>query len=351
MKGFLKLANGDVFTGQWYGKARECTGELIYFTGMARFTEFITDPSNQGKIVISTFPGILNSRLDPALFESNSVQISGLVCQQDTEMPLNRSSQNLLDVFISQDVPVLTSADTRALMKRMKREGEMAAGLTPGQAAHHSIEIQKQKVPSYEIEYVIEKGKKHIVILNFGCKKSLIEAAAASGCKVTVVPGSTDIQNVLSLKPDGIIFSGGPGNPMDWKKSFKYYRQLAMAFPAIGLGLGHQILALSFGASVHKMAAGHRNFKEAVLETDSNKVFMTSQNHEYVVEEKSLKDTGFKVSYKNVHDRTVEGLVHDEYPLTTYQFHSEHVFNPLNERIFNQFFQTVFESKGARLYA
>lgn len=351
MEGSLILANGEKFTGQWQGKQKDHIGELIYFTGMARFQEFITDPANKGKIVIATFPGVLNSNLDHSKFESDQIQIGGLITQQDASMPIDVKGINVLDLFFEQNIPVLTGMDTRALIKRVKKEGEMPAIISSKHAVNRLSAHMEDIYADSGTEHITPNGNKHIVIINFGYKKSLIQSLCQSGHKVTAVSGRIDISSVHSLKPDGIIFSGGPGNPLEWQKFFPDYKKLAMKYPTMGLGLGHQILALAFGANIEKMPAGHRNFKEAVIHTGSQKVFMSNQNHGYTVNEKDLKQHGFLVTFKNIHDGTVEGLVHEQYLVVTYQFHPEQIHNPLNELIFDHFFKTVNESKGASVYA
>ncbi|WP_164525580.1 carbamoyl phosphate synthase small subunit [Siminovitchia acidinfaciens] len=351
MEGSLILANGEIFTGKWHGRQKDHIGELIFFTGMGRFQEFITDPANQGKIVIATFPGILNSDLDHSKSESDKIQIGGLISQQDVSLPMNSNGKSVLDIFSAQNIPILSGMDTRALIKRVKTDGEMPAVISSGHKANRLDGHTEAVVAMSGTEYVVQNGNKHIVIINFGYKKSLIQAVSKFGNKVTVVSNHIDMNLMNSLQPDGLIFSGGAGDPMQWHKFFPQYKQLAMKYPTIGLGLGHQILALSFGATVEKMPTGHRNFKEAVIHTESKKVFMSSQNHGYAVNEKDLIKRGLRVSFKNVHDGTVEGLEHEQYPLATYQFHPEQINNPLNELIFNNFFQTVNESKGARIYA
>lgn len=351
MEGSLILANGEMFTGQWLGKPKEYIGELIYFTGMVRFQEFITDPANTGKIVIATFPGILNSELDQSKFESDHIQIGGLISQQDATMPMNSNGTSILEIFDEQNVPVLTCMDTRALIKRIKKEGEMPAVITANNKANRLSDEKRGLQSTTNIENVIPNGNKHIVIINFGHRKSLIQSLSVTGSKITVVPDDIDMNMMDSLNPDGLIFSGGPGNPLEWQKLFSQYKKFAIKYPTIGIGLGHQILGLSFGASVEKMPTGHRNFKEAVMETKSEKVYMSNQNHGYTIKEKGLLHNGLHVTFKNVHDGTVEGLVHEQYPIATYQFHPEQMNNPLNDLIFNKFFQTVNESKGVRVYA
>ncbi len=351
MKGSLILANGEKFTGQWQGKPKDHIGEVIYFTGMGRFQEFITDPANHGKIVISTFPGILNSDLDHAKFESDEIQIGGLITQQDASMTINEKGLKVLDLFYDQNIPILTEMDTRALIKRIKKEGEMPALLSSKHTVNRLSGQMEDVHHDFGTEFINTNGKKHIVVINFGYKKSLIQTLSDSGNKVTVVSSIIDLNLMNSLKPDGLIFSGGPGNPSQWQKFFPVYKMLAMKYPTIGFGLGHQILALAFGANVEKLPTGHRNFKEAVIHTASNKVFMSSQNHGYTVDGKDLNEIGFRISFKNVHDGTVEGLIHEHYPVATYQFHPEQANNHINELIFKDFFTTVYDSKGASVYA
>jgi len=351
MKGSLILANGDTFIGQWHGKEKDHMGELIYFTGMGRFQEFITDPANFGKIVVATFPGILNSDIDTTKFESDQIHIGGLITQQDSSLLLKDGTSNLMDVFKEQTIPIMSGADTRAIIKRIKKEGEQPAILTTHQKGNRLPPVSEWKLNSKQITNICEQGKKHIVILNFGYKKSLLKQMSDKDVKITIISGDSNAEAIDSLQPDGVIFSGGPGNPASWKKHFPEYKKIAMTYPTVGLGLGHQVLPLSFGAAAEKMPTGHRNFKEAVIHTATNKIFMSCQNHEYLISEKNIGKSGFKVSFKNVHDGSIEGLVHDKYPLATYQFHPEQINNPLNQLIFLDFFQQVFESKGERIYA
>lgn len=343
------LANGEQFTGQWHGKKGDFFGEIIFYTGMGRLQEFITDPATRGKLVAATFPGILNAGIDKENFESRKIQISGLIIQDDLSILPNDS---LFKELITAGVPVLSGADTRAIVKKVKYAGEMPAVLTPN---HRSCLFPAQREEGIsetkKMETVLKNGKNHIVIVDFGYKKSLLKILEKNGCKVTIVPYDISKKQMDSLNPDGLIFSGGYGNPFSWEKYLNEYKQMAVSCPVLAFGLGHQVLALSFGGHVEKMRTGHRSFKEPVIDSTTKNVYMSVQNHGYAVQDKPLNKNEWRISFKNVHDGTIEGLIHEHYPIATYQFHPDCYDSPLNAVIFQAFFHHLDESKGARVYA
>lgn len=349
MEGSLKLANGEQFTGHWYGKSDSCTGDLIFFTGMEKLQEFITDPANKGKIVVATFPGILNRKLDQNRFESNQIQIAGFITQYEFPDEISFSQQSFMHAFIHEGVPILTGMDTRAIIKRIKLIGEMPAVMVTERAGSPLYKEEKAFI-STEKE-VLSDGENHIVVVDFGLKHSLLGPFIQRGFKVTTVPYNINVHELHSLQPNGVIFSGGPGSPEEWENYFPQYKKIAMAYPTIGVGLGHQIIALAFGATIEKMNIGHRSFKEPIVHVPSNQVFMSNQNHRFTVNEESLQHSGFQVLFKNVQDETIEALIHEQYNVKTYQFHPEGKDSPLNELIFKQFFEQMTERKGVAVYA
>lgn len=349
MKGSLMLANGERFTGQWHGKKSDFFGEIIFYTGMGRLQEFITDPANQGKMVAATFPGILNAICDKEQYESGKIQISGLIIQDDLSVQHHNS---LYQELIAKGIPVLSGVDTRAIVKKVKYAGEMPAVLRPDSKYNLFPEDREEGISqTNKIESVIKDGKSHIVIINFGYKKSLLKMLKKAGCKVTIVPYDISKKQIDSLNPEGLIFSGGYGNPFSLEKYLNEYKQMAVSYPVLAFGLGHQVLALAFGGHVEKMRTGHRGFKEPIIDSATHKVYMSVQNHGYAVQDKQLNQNDWRISFKNVHDGTIEGLVHEQYPIATYQFHPDFYDNPLNTIVFQAFFQHLDESKGAKVYA
>lgn len=353
MKGYLMLQNGEHFTGKWYGEAKECIGELIFFTGMGHFQEFITDPANKGKIVVATFPAILNRPIDTKRFESDEIQIAGLITQYEYPDDDSFPQHSFMHSLIDQGIAILTGMDTRAIIKRLKLLGEKPALMTTMNRSANINELLKEKERPHVVgkKEKLTEGNKHVVIVNFGYKKTLIQPFLEARLKVTIVPAHLSVHDVHTLAPDGVIFSGGPGNPEDWKSYFQIFKEIAVTYPTIGVGLGHQILAMSFGASIEKMKIGHRSFKEPIVYLATNQIFMSTQNHGFTINEASLHRSGFLVSFKNIQDQTIEGLVHERYNIKTCQFHPECENNQLNDLIFKPFIQEVNDSKGAAVYA
>ncbi|MEK3886475.1 carbamoyl phosphate synthase small subunit [Bacillus sp. FSL K6-3431] len=350
MQGSLKLANGDIFNGDWHGEIHECYGEVIHYTGMGNFLEFLTDPAVKEKIVLSTYPGILNGSIDANKFESDYIQAAGVITQQI--LPLNhQDKKSIAGLCIQQGVPFMANMDTRAIMKRLRTGGEMPAQMV----TQDELKVVVSNVSKVKSESTHKKmnhsGNKHIVIIDFGMKKSLINWLTAENFKLTIVAPNIMVEELSALNPDGIVFSGGPGNPDLWMQFYQEYKKIAEKHPTIGFGLGHQIIASSFGATIKKLTRGHRSFKQPIIHTVTNKVFLSIQNHGFSVEEQSLKETGFSILYKSVQDGSVDGLIHDQYPITTYQFHPDGKNTELESMILDSFFHQLNEQKGVTLYA
>ncbi|MCJ7841263.1 carbamoyl phosphate synthase small subunit [Lederbergia sp. NSJ-179] len=350
MEGIIQLANGKQYTGQWHGDVTYCIGEVIFYTGMGNFLEFVTDPETKGKIVIATYPGILHSRFDPTKFESDDLQLTALIIQQEM-LVYSEAENNWLSFFNENGIPIMSGMDTRTIIKQLLKDGEMKAEMTAG---HHSTNPsfgnQKRENPE-KIKVLHPTGNTHLVILDFGIKKSLLNWLQGYHCKLTIVPGEITASEITELKPDGLVFSGGNGHPAHFQKYFEEYAKMTKLYPTIGFGLGHQIIALSFGAGIEKMKWGHRGFKQATFHTFTKQVYLTNQNHGYHISVKNLDKTGFKPSFLSVQDGDIEGLIHQEYPIATYQFHPDGSNFKLESWIKNAYFQQLEQSKGEKLYA
>lgn len=349
MEGTLSLANGKEYTGHWHGNVNTCYGEIIFFTGMTHFIEFLTDPSVKGKIIVATYPGVLHTPIDADTFKNADLQLAGLITQQETIIPVS-THHSLMELLQANNIPVMTGMDTRSIMKQVTKSGEMPAMMKSTQSTKTSVQINQQS-SNKEMKLNDHIEHKHIVVLDFGLRNSSIKWLQTLDYKITIVSAKSNLQVIQSLRPDGIIFSGGSGNPNDWNQYFEQYKKMASSYPTIGFGLGHQILAICFGASVEKMKWGHRSFRQPIIDIKTKLVYMSNQNHGYAVTHSSLKGTGLKPSFIAVQDDSIEGLVHEKYPIATYQFHLDGKNEQLETLILQLFSQQLMDNKGERLYA
>jgi len=350
MEGYLKLENGEGFTGQWHGETYICSGELIFYTGMGNFLEFMTDPAVKGKIALFSYPGILNSCFDKEKFESENVQLAGIITQQDW-IPTSQSNENLMSLFLENKIPVMTGMDTRTIMKSLLEVGEMPVQMLANNKAQSNIHETNLAFAHPVKRIVNPKGEKHLVVIDFGLKNSLVKWLNHNNYRLTIVPAQISAETIRSLEPDGLVFSGGPGNPVKWKNYFKEYSEVAKNYPTIGFGLGHQILGLAFGANVEKMKGGHRCFKQPVIHTTTKLVFMSNQNHGYAISEDGLAESGFFPSFTSIQDGTIDGLIHQDYPIATYQFHPNGKNAELESVIIDSFSLQMKQYKGETIYA
>lgn len=358
MKGYLVLSTGETFVGKWCGSSEPAYGEVVFFTGMTGYQEVLTDPSYKEQIVVFTYPLIGNYGICVNDEEINP-QVAGLVMAECSEQGFHYESQLSFQKYCQENnIPMLVNVDTRAIMKRLREIGDTSAIIT------NDLEMVdfKKYVPIGEKNLIAEvttkeiatygEGDFHVVLVDFGHKKSIIRTLLAMDCKVTVVPYDTSFTEIANLQPNGIVLSNGPGNPKQIRSELNKIKQLAMTYPTIGICLGHQLLALAFGADTEKLHFGHRGTNQPVQDLQTNRVYMTCQNHSYVVKEDSLRNTGFSVRYKNINDGSVEGLRHELYPITTIQFQPEAHPGPSDsEEIFAMFINEMRLSGREKEYA
>jgi len=218
--------------------------------------------------------------------------------------------------------------------------------------ANITLTAKKRKyMPSFGYRTINPRGKTHITLIDFSVKNSLINWLVESDYKITIVPARTSAADIKALNPDGLVFSGGTGNPSSWKKYFPEYMEIAKEYPTMAFGLGHQILAEAFGAHIAKMKWGHRSFKHPIMHLESNEVYMSNQNHGYSVMEEGLEEAGYNISFQSIQDRSIEGLTHKKYPIATYQFHPDGKNPKLESIIKNAFSYQLKQAKGENIYA
>lgn len=359
MKGYIVLSTGEIFEGELLGKQQEVYGEIVFFTGMTGYEEVITDPSFKGQMVVFTYPLIGNYGINQIDQESDVPQASALIMQGCRSQGYHYQSRHSLQEYAEKmNIPILVGVDTRAVVKRIRELGDMGAVIT---TKPETVDFTtKQTIAMLDLVKEVSTtqiktygdGDHHVVMIDFGYKKSILKSLINLGCKVTVVPYDTDENTIINLKPDGIFLSNGPGNPKTLLHLTAQIKRLATRYPTMGICLGHQLLALAFGGDTHKLRFGHRGANQPVQDLVTKKVYITSQNHSYVVTDSSLKETGFTVRYVNINDKSVEGMSHLDYSITSVQFHPEAHPGPSDsEEIFLGFLMDMSSEERVKTYA
>ncbi|MBM7702599.1 carbamoyl phosphate synthase small subunit [Metabacillus iocasae] len=358
MKGYLHLQNGDTFEGMIENTStkQEVNGEVVFFTGMTGYQEVVTDPSYKNQIIVFTYPLIGNYGINEHDYESKKPHVSAVVVYECCENGFHYEAMYSFKQYLKKwNIPLITHVDTRAVVKRIRNEGTMPAILSPYE--------KKQKVTGDETDLIVKQvstttmntygeGDKHIILLDFGYKKSILQELLNRQCKVTVVPYSTSDVEIHALKPDGIVLSNGPGDPTQLSFQLSSLKKVMATYPTLGICFGHQLIGLAFGGKTNKLPFGHRGANQPVMDLLKKKVYMTSQNHSYVVDEESMKQTPLTVRFKNVNDHSVEGLMHETLPILSVQYHPEAHPGPSESNyIFDEFINFVNQAGREKVYA
>jgi len=352
MTAYLVLQNGTVMKGNSFGAQGEVTGEVVFATGMTGYLETLTDQSYYGQIVLQTFPLIGNYGVIPPDFESAAVGAKAYIVKYPCQNPSNFRSQGNLDAFLKErGITGLCGIDTRALTRIIRENGVMngkitASPPTPADIAEvkaYSILNAVSAVSSRSVTKIVpdkppvKRGAPlRVALMDFGAKRGIARALAARGCEVWLFPHNTGAQEILNIKPDGIMLSNGPGDPAEKANSgiIETIRTLQKGTaPIFGICLGHQLLALANGYSTTKLKFGHRGANQPVKELATGRVYITSQNHGYAV-------TTDKGSFVNVNDGTCEGM--DYGNSFSVQFHPEACGGPLDTSfLFDRFMERM----------
>ena len=351
-KGYLILENGDIYEGSFIGKAGEACGEVVFNTSMTGYQEIVSDPSYAGQIVVFCYPMIGNYGMNSFDFEADTLHLSGVIigehCDEPSHFQANQSFSEQLRHF---GVAGLAGIDTRSLTKKIRKHGTLKGWISDksfaGKKKEWISDFSSSQVPRVSVKEPEAHGNKgpHVVLVDYGYKKSILDSLLEEGCRVTVVPYNYTYQQISDLNPDALLLSNGPGDPMALAPLFPEIKKMAEALPTLGICLGHQLIALAFGGKTEKMKFGHRGANHPVKELETGKVWITSQNHGYEVIEDTIDQGTFNIAYKNVNDNSVEGLKHKTLPLQTVQFHPEANAGPNDTaHIFKKFVQQLAET-------
>lgn len=346
----LVLEDGTVYEGYGFGGSSFRPCEIVFNTSMAGYQEIISDPSYTDQAIVMSYPLIGNYGIAAEDFESRMVSPSAFIVRDLNDEPSNfRSTKSLSELMEEADVPGIYGIDTRKLVRTIRDRGTgrcvLADMSTP---VDEAVALIKSTPAPHDAVKRCSCTKKwysrtsnhlySVVAVDCGMKKNIIRMMNEKGCNVTVVPYNTSAEEIMSLRPDGVFISNGPGDPQDVPEVIETLKQLHGLVPMFGICLGHQLIALSYGANTYKLKFGHRGGNHPVKELATGRIEITSQNHSYAVDEASLGGTGLKVSHVNILDGTVEGLECERDRVFSVQYHPESAPGPNDGReLFDRF--------------
>jgi carbamoyl-phosphate synthase small subunit len=364
-RAILVLEDGSVYEGFSFGAKADSCGEVVFNTSMVGYQEMLTDPSYAGQILVPTYPLIGNYGINKEDFESNKIQVSGFVVREECLEPNHYLSVKTLHQYLAESaVPGISGVDTRAITRKLRSAGVMMGMLTTSKTPQQALETIKSSPDYGSIDYVKQvttptpyewepdptdtSSSLNIIVLDCGLKYSILRIMRRMGCRVTAVPCTMTVDEILALSPDGIILSPGPGNPAVLDYLIDTVRALIGKKPIMGICLGGQLISLALGAKTFKLKFGHRGGNHPVRDLATGKIHITAQNHGYATDPATLPE-GWEATHVNLNDGTAEGLRHKELPVFSIQYHSEASPGPW-DRIshFEDFVKMVRETKGVR---
>ena len=334
MKAYLILEDGTVFSGTSIGSEREVISEIVFNTSMTGYLEVLTDPSYAGQAVVMTYPLIGNYGICREDMESGRPWPDGYIVRELSRIPSNFRSEDTIQHFLKEyDIPGISGIDTRALTKILREKGTMNGMITTKEYADLSEPIRRMK--EYQVKgvvlktttkekYVLPGEGKRVALMDYGAKKNIARSFNARGCQVTVYPADTPAETVLADRPDGIMLSNGPGDPKENTAIIEEIKKLyASDVPIFAICLGHQLMALANGMDTYKLKYGHRGGNHPVKDLETGRVYISSQNHGYVVDMDTVKPEVAVPAFVNVNDGTNEGLRYVGKNIFTVQYHPE----------------------------
>lgn len=355
----LILEDGSEYYGNGFGSMRDVVCEIVFNTSMTGYQEILSDPSYTDQAVVMSYPLIGNYGLTEEDFESKITGPSAMIVRDANEMPSNfRATRSLPEFLEESDIAGITGVDTRKLVRSIRDFGSRRGIITDvGIDAEEGIRrIQDTPVRKDAVSRVSCKKRWysrtsnpafHVVAIDCGMKTNIVRMFNRHKCNVTVVPYNTGVDEILSLLPDGVFISNGPGDPVDVPEVIQTISGLRGKIPLFGICLGHQLIALSYGAKTYKLKFGHRGGNHPVKDLATGRIEITSQNHSYAVEEDSLSKTRLRVSHVNLLDKTVEGLACEEDKVFSVQYHPESAPGPQDSTyLFDRFTRFMKEVRS-----
>lgn len=352
-KAIIVLQDGTQYKGYHFGATVSSAGETVFNTAMTGYTESLTDPSYEGQLLVCSFPLIGNYGIPEedismeAFYESESIHVNGLIVSDYTHLPNHWRMASSLSYWLKKNnIPGLYGLDTRALTKKLRKKGSMLGKII----FYQDIPFYNPNTENLAIKVCIKKktiygnGKYSILLVDFGVKNNILRSLIKRNCTVVRVPWDYDYR---LINYDGLFLSNGPGNPKIYQKPIDYLRSvLSKEIPIFGICLGNQLLGLAAGGETYKLIYGHRSHNQPVLMEGSVHAYITSQNHGFVIEEKSLPK-GWRVLFRNLNDNSCEGLIHEYKPFFSAQFHPEGAGGPIDtEFLFDWFIQRIQQYKN-----
>ncbi len=360
----LVMANGSEFLGMGFGANAEALCEMVFNTSMVGYQEIVTDPSYTGQMVVMTYPLIGNYGVTDEDYETRTPTMGALVVREYNDLPSNfRYTKTLGELLEENGIPGIQGVDTRKINRMIRSEGSQNALLcaadTPREEA--LARINAYTYPRDVVARVSSKKKWYartpnarftVVCIDCGVKLNIIRKLREHDCNVLVVPYDTPAETIMSIKPDGLFLSNGPGDPEDVTPVIATLRALRGKLPIFGICLGHQMIALAYGAKTFKMKFGHRGGNHPVMDLRTGKIEITSQNHSFAVDADSLQGTGLTLTHQNLLDQTAEGMECVKDHLFSVQYHPESAPGPQDSAyLFGRFIHLMNDAREEQAHA
>lgn len=354
----LILEDGQEYYGYSFGDAVDKVCEIVFNTSMVGYQEILSDPSYTYQAVVMTYPLIGNYGMADDDYETVTPTIGAMIVREYNDKPSNfRSTATLSEVMKKFGIPGISGIDTRKLTRSIRDHGsrkvlitDASTPLEEGLKILSESVLPKGAVPlvSCKKSYVSHAKYEqfHVAAIDCGMKANIVRSLNKRGCKVTVLPWNTSAEEIEKLSPDGIFISNGPGDPTDVPETINTIRSLIGKYPIFGICLGHQIISLAYGAKTYKLKFGHRGGNHPVRDLEIGKIEITSQNHSYAVDSKSLLETKLVPTHINILDETIEGVKCDEDKVFSVQYHPESAPGPQDSAyLFDRFIKIMEEEK------
>lgn len=354
----IVLEDKSTYYGYGFGSGKDKICEIVFNTSMAGYQEIVSDPSYTYQMVVMTYPLIGNYGITDDDFETKTPTIGALVVRDYNDMPSNfRYTKTLDELLTENDIPGIYGIDTRKLARSIRDFGSRKAIIVDADASEdYALSLLKStEIPRDAVSKVscrkkwysrTSNHKFNVVAIDCGIKLNIVRSLNARGCNVTIVPYNTTADEIRFMKPDGLFLSNGPGDPEDVTEVIEAVRSLKGELPIFGICLGHQIISLAYGAKTYKLKFGHRGGNHPVKNLETGKIEITSQNHSFAVDEKSLSGTQLSVTHINLLDNTVEGVECKRDNIFSVQYHPESAPGPEDSGyLFDKFICSMKEAK------